>query len=70
MSQELFDEFQRTKRRMFKEASERLPDDEKPAPEGVEFCGSQHDGWSCTKPKHEDAKHVAHSSLGAVLERW
>ena len=34
-------------------------------------CGAKHNnGMCCTRPSHQDNYHVAHSTLGYVLERW
>lgn len=57
--------------KMFAEAQAKLKPDDRVAPEGVEFCSAEHDGYSCTKAVgHAGTEHVAHGMLGTVEHRW
>lgn len=56
--------------RMFHDAQQALPIEQRCAHTKAAMCTSDHDGYHCTLVKGHTCSHVAHGRLGDVLRRW
>lgn len=54
----------------FRNGQARLPPDRRAAPDGIECCFHEHDGFKCTMAKGHTGQHAAHGMMGHIIREW